>query len=355
MKNLALLLICTLLTFQAAGQTIFFENSSFESMPRPGKAPDGWYNCGFKGETPPDVQPDPTFSVTTRAFHGGTYLGMVVRDNDTWESVSQKLKLPLNPKRCYSFSLMLARSQMYISVSRTKDETANYNTPAILKIWGGDAHCEKGELLAVTEPISNTAWEKYEFILQPEEAWSSITFEAYFHESQGWLYNGNLLIDHASGLTPIDCQTKNGDSEYPEISNIIIPPVQKPVIKKHTAEFDISDNYSPEAPSTIEEMEQRITNNLPLVEFEGGRVLTFENQNLAQIALAIKSFPKKLFILSVKNDEDHAKVNLLRVVFENYGISNDLLIIRAANSADDEREWLVDDTGNGLRMRYVAK
>ena len=63
-------------------------NPSFEDIPRNSRAPMGWTNCGFPAETPPDVHPDPMnqFQVGMTPQNGSTYLGMVVRDNDTWEN-----------------------------------------------------------------------------------------------------------------------------------------------------------------------------------------------------------------------------------------------------------------------------
>lgn len=75
--------------------TIQLTNPSFEDVPRHSRVPRGWYDCGFPGESAPDTQPDPTFQVNKAAADGETYLGLVVRDNDTWESISQKLTRPV--------------------------------------------------------------------------------------------------------------------------------------------------------------------------------------------------------------------------------------------------------------------
>ena len=97
-------------------EPIRLTNPSFEDMPRHSQAPIGWKDCGFPSESPPDIQPDPLgqFQVSKAAYHGGTYLGMVVRDNDTWERVSQKLSSPIQNGVCYSFSLLSSRIGVYI-------------------------------------------------------------------------------------------------------------------------------------------------------------------------------------------------------------------------------------------------
>lgn len=118
---LSLLFMATSILAFSQGEAIYLTNPSFEDMPRHSIAPSGWYDCGFPGESPPDVQPNGEFGVTKPANHGATYLGMVVRDNDTWESVSQKLSRPLKRGQCYEFSLDLARSELYISLSRANN------------------------------------------------------------------------------------------------------------------------------------------------------------------------------------------------------------------------------------------
>jgi hypothetical protein len=87
-------------------EPIRLANPSFEGSPGAGgeavKLPDGWYDCGFPGESPPDVHPKEgggAFQVTKEAFHGKTYLGLVVRDNDTWEMVSQRLSAPVQTRQ----------------------------------------------------------------------------------------------------------------------------------------------------------------------------------------------------------------------------------------------------------------
>jgi outer membrane protein OmpA-like peptidoglycan-associated protein len=185
--------------------TIYLTNPSFEDYPRPGKPPTGWYDCGFPGETPPDVQPDATFSVSKAASHGDSYIGMVVRDNDTWESVSQRLGRPLQKGKCYNFSMDLARSELYISVSRVSEETANYATPAKVRIYGGFGYCDKQYLLAESKLIINHRWLRYNFRFEPPADYTYIILEVFYQTPTLFPYNGNVLIDNASPVTMIPC------------------------------------------------------------------------------------------------------------------------------------------------------
>lgn len=180
-------------------------NPSFEDIPHHSKPPRGWIDCGFAGETPVDVQPNGTFSVTKPPHDGDTYMGMVVRDNDTWEAVSQRLSSPLTAGNCYSFSIQLSRSELYVSTSRITDRAANYITPAKLRIYAGYDYCDKAFLLAETSLVINTRWLEYSFKFEPEEGYTHIIFEAFYKTPTLFPYNGNILIDNASEIVPIAC------------------------------------------------------------------------------------------------------------------------------------------------------
>jgi outer membrane protein OmpA-like peptidoglycan-associated protein len=188
----------------AAQKVIKLENPSFEDVPQAGRAPQGWIDCGYRfpDETPPDVQPS-KFQVGQPAQHGKTYLGLVVRDNDTWESVTQSLKTPLLKGQPYQFSLSLCKSELYVSKSRTTGKDVNYATPVVVLIWGGTELCAKTEKLAETEPIENEDWKIHPFRLQPQAEYTTITIEAVHKRPTLFPYNGNVLIDNASDLVPI--------------------------------------------------------------------------------------------------------------------------------------------------------
>jgi len=196
-------------------------NPGFEDFPRQGKPPKGWQDCGFEGETPPDVQPSDLisasyFEVSKAAFEGNTYLGMVVRDNDTWERVSQRLSSPLEAGQCYEFSLHLCRSELYVSQSRKTYEETNYTTPAKLRIWGGSGHCSKRELLAETSQVNNTRWLEYNFKFEPKSTHTYIMLEAFYNTPILFPYNGNVLIDNASPIVQVPC-------DEPQVPVAVVP------------------------------------------------------------------------------------------------------------------------------------
>ncbi|MBK8555284.1 MAG: OmpA family protein [Lewinellaceae bacterium] len=191
----------TLTSAQDEEPPILLVNASFEDLPKCCEAPTGWYNCGKSEESPPDIQPG-FFQVNKTADQGQTYLGLVTRDNDTWEGVGQRLSRPLESNKCYDFSLALCRSELYLSLSRTTGEQVNYATPAKLRIWGGNGYCDKHELLAETSVIVNTRWLNYNFKLQPKNGnYSFILLEAYYKTPILFPTNGNILVDNASPIS----------------------------------------------------------------------------------------------------------------------------------------------------------
>lgn len=231
MKLSALILFLFLIHLQlvvAQNEPIVLINPSFEGIPADGtvdgQLPTGWYDCGFPGETIPDVHPVPgggQFKVTKLPFEGNTYFGLVVRDNDTWEMVSQRLSSSLIGGQCYDFSIHLCRSEFYLSETRTSGELTNYTTAAKLRIWAGNGYCNRAELLAESSTVINTRWLEYNFRFEPKNDYTHIVFEAFYRTPSPFPYNGNILIDNASPIFPVPCH-----SEKPEVTQgePLLPP-----------------------------------------------------------------------------------------------------------------------------------
>ncbi len=192
-----------LLAFSAATfaqTTIHLANPSFEGETRPATLPEGWLDFGFENETPPDIQPG-LFNCSVRPLHGNTYLGLVTRDNNTWERVGQQLESPLLKDSLYDFSLCLMASPFYFSTSRMTHGEVNYNGPVRLRIWGVNAAENIAELLAETPVVSGESWTRYNFSLTPVvKNLEIILLEACYGDA-GRLTNGNLLIDNCSAFT----------------------------------------------------------------------------------------------------------------------------------------------------------
>lgn len=168
-----------------------------------------WEDCGFPDETPPDIHKsgglEGAFEVRKESVEGNTFLGMVVRDNDTWESVAQVLPSPMVPNNCYSFSIFIGRSERYLSRSRVNNADANYTNPIVLRIWGGYNNCDKRQLLGETPPIEHFDWKPYSMLFEPSKDFTHLTLEAFYKTPTLFPYNGHILIDAASDLVPIPC------------------------------------------------------------------------------------------------------------------------------------------------------
>ncbi len=219
---LGLLFVPMLISAQQKEDQINLVNPSFEDLPKCCEAPTGWYNCGKAEESPPDIQPG-SFQVIKTPSHGETYMGLVVRDNETWEGVGQRLSRPLELEECYEFTIDLCRAELYLSLSRTTGEEVNYATPAKIRIWGGMGYCDKRELLYETPLITTTRWLTYTLRLNPKKgSYTFLLIEAYFKTPTLFPYNGNILIDNASTIKQIDCNMKpmQDPAETPTIADV---------------------------------------------------------------------------------------------------------------------------------------
>ena len=194
--------------------SIHIDNASFEEIPRVGGQfgimnVTGWFDCGqiyFRSESPPDIHPteNKSWGVSKSAIHGNTYIGMVVRDNQSWESVSQKLATPLKKGKCYAISAYLSQSENYNSRSRSNNKMANYNSPSQLKVYGGMGTCHKAQLFAVSEPVNSDTWKEHVFHFVPQEEYTQITLLV---QLPNLIHgNGHLLLDGMSQIYEVKCE-----------------------------------------------------------------------------------------------------------------------------------------------------
>lgn len=208
----AFLLHLPIAAWAQPGTVITIANPSFEGMPGAGIDIPGWYNCGPGGETPPDLQPG-FFGVKTAARNGMTYLGLVVRQTGSWESVGQRLSQPLAANQCYELNMDLRRDTSYESpVGKDKEKKVRFTTPTRVLIWGGNGFCHKGEVLYQSSVIIHPRWLTYNCRLSPKKGtWSHIIIEAYYGAQDPFnptlpLYtNGNVLIDNLTPIKQVVC------------------------------------------------------------------------------------------------------------------------------------------------------
>ncbi len=184
------ILILLLLPLLANAQ-IKLDNASFEGEIQDATTPPGWHPCE-KGTTP-DILPGP-WGVRQEPFEGNSFVGLITRDDGTWESIGQRISEPLQASACYNFSLVLAHSKEY----------AGYNKAIKLRIWGGSTSCSKDQLLAETSYINHTEWKRYAFKFLPDRKINYIILEAQFMDGIYFFYRGNVLIDGCSTIDRCD-------------------------------------------------------------------------------------------------------------------------------------------------------
>jgi len=199
MKIKTIIIFLLLSTNLISQDKIELNNPSFEGISRCCTAPQNWEACGNRDLNTPDIQPG-HFGVTNEPSSGETYLGMVTKDNETWESVSQRLFNQVQSGKKYSFSIFLAHSTTLISQSRVTDKDVYYDKPIKLRIWGGNKYCSKIELLGESSLINHEDWRKYEFQFEPTKNHTFILFEAFYKTPTLMPYNGNILLDDCSGI-----------------------------------------------------------------------------------------------------------------------------------------------------------
>lgn len=194
--------------------TIRITNGSFEDYPRAGgrdtRTIKAWYDCGkrnFPGESAPDIHPIDFWQVKLPASDGKTYLGLVVRDNESWESVSQRLTVPITRGKCYKFSVDLARSNKYLSGSRSipGNQEVQYTRPTVLKVWASNGYCGQNELIAESVPVKNFNWEQYDFEFKAKSSHLFITIEAFYKTPVLLPYNGHILVDGITDFAEVSC------------------------------------------------------------------------------------------------------------------------------------------------------
>lgn len=214
-------------------------NPSFEGEPGASKLPAGWFDSGFQNETPSDVQPG-FFGCHIKPLHGNTYVGLVTRDNNTWERIGQKLSKELLRDTLYRFSACLSGSATYFSISRRSGMEADYIVPVRLRIWGGNLELNKEVLLAESPIVRNRDWIRYEFDIKPEHFdVNQIVLEAYYQNPERPV-NGNLLIDLCSAFVPANGQFAGWKPDPVETGVIML---FNPSFEEVTGRYDLPNGW----------------------------------------------------------------------------------------------------------------
>jgi hypothetical protein len=377
---LAFLLVANI---QLGAQRISLLNPSFEDAPRRNSVPRGWFNCGAPNESPPDVLPDGIFQVSTKPYAGNTYLGMVTRDNNTWEAVGAELTASLDNEICYSFSIALCASDSYESVSRVTNLEANFIAPTVLRIWGSDDSCSRSELLAQSPPINHSEWQLYTFILKPtKDHYNHIVLEAFYPDNVSRFTNGNLILDAASAFIVLpDCEmnelglspTPSAVEESPNATSEVVQITEASNRKKSqrrrpsdsdsdeviTLELPGADYFSNEdnlrsfASHTLTDLSFTPDQELLILQFRLAEEYDARNGHPAWYALqhALQFYPEQAWELVVYADDPmNSDLRVLELGRQLSAAKIRLSVVPYNSEIHDGVEWFCMSVANGLYL-----
>ena len=182
-NNIVRMLICMLIfNSGVVNCQISVLNRSFEDQPSDATIPQGWFGC--EEFTTPDILPG-FWGVYNEPAEGNTYIGLITRENGSWESIGQRLSSVLEEKNCYIFSIELAHSFIY----------AGYDQPIKIRIWLGKSLCDKSQLIFESPYIDSEQWKTFKVKFHPDHNFEYIILEAYKGEEAG-NKKGNILLDN---------------------------------------------------------------------------------------------------------------------------------------------------------------
>ena len=334
--------------------TVRLLNPSFEDTPKQGGAGftgiAGWFDCGkinFPEESPPDIHPNGYWENNLPASDRKTYLGLVVRDNNTYESVSQRLDTMLVAGKCYKFTLHLAKAEKYVSLTRTTGEKANYTTPIVLRIWGGSGFCNDKELLAESPPVNNTSWQINTFEFSPKSNIRSVTFEAFYKTPTPYPYNGNILVDGGSEIVRIPCP---GEPAFASTKSKLPPHKRKK--QNNTTTSSNTSNYPATAVVVSKSFKPKILQELTRNSIKEGQTIEIRNllfkADSATIDKTSYEVLDDVFGFLMVNDDV-----IIEIGGHTNGVPNDEYCDRLSSSrAKSVAEYLVNKGVNPTKVQF---
>lgn len=180
-----IILIAILISHSITAQ-IQLNNPSFEDTPSDATTPMGWFEC--EEYTTPDIMPG-YWGVYNEASEGETFVGMITRENGTFESIGQRLSHTMKANICHNLSLDLAHSDSY----------SGYNKAIKLRVWIGNKKCGDHQMVFESPLIEDIDWKTFEIKFTPKKDARYIMIEAFFKEGR-FKRKGNILIDNISPI-----------------------------------------------------------------------------------------------------------------------------------------------------------
>lgn len=161
---------------------ISVSNPSFEDEPADATTPQGWHPCD--NMTTPDIFPG-FWGVYNEPSHGNTYVGVITRENGTYEQFGQRLSAKLKKGQCYRTSIDLAHSIIY----------SGYNKPIQVRIFIGSTKCDKNQLIFESPVVKSMKWSTHEIQFVPNATYEYIIIQAHYSD-EPFNHKGNILLDN---------------------------------------------------------------------------------------------------------------------------------------------------------------
>lgn len=364
---IALSLLC-LCSAGFSQEAIYLTNPSFEGNPQFAAIPGGWKNCAFNNESPPDIHPvlNSTVGMSVLPHHGDTFLGMLTKSNATVESIGQKLEKPLKAGTCYSFSMALCKSDRYYIIQPELLSVTHYNEPLVLRLWGGVSPCGRKSLLAVSPPIENTDWTRYTFQFTPEVDMEWLSFDVYFVKGTNIAYRGNLMVDDASPIIPIACDTKE-----PLVDASALMKPEYKFVKYTTPAFDKEEVHWAVGDLLVEYLNCRIVENekeLKNLVFDNCNKLGFSFSShelidgrgyaIKEIAVNILKFRTHVLVVGIPDLGDKLnkkRIKRIKRTFREIGLTQKWYEIKIIRENADHNNWLCGQRELWLRVKKQGK
>jgi len=162
-------------------------NPSFEDTPSDATVPHGWQACDDL--TTPDILPG-YWGVYIEPSEGDTYVGIITRENSTYEQFGQRLSGSMEAGSCYQFAIDLAHSDIY----------AGYKQPIKLQVFVGDDKCSTDQLVYTSPLIKDEDWETHVITFTAKGNYSYVMLRAHIKDGK-FSHKGNILIDNLTSLT----------------------------------------------------------------------------------------------------------------------------------------------------------
>ena len=189
MSRLLIIVFFSIGLVNLAVAQINLTNPSFEDKPQDATKPTGWHSC--KQGSTPDILPG-FWNVHNESSDGDTYIGLITRDDGSWESIGQRLRTGIPKGKCYSFQIDLAHSKTY----------EGYNLPVRIRVWGGTTRCSKTQLIGEVDGVNSLDWVTHDFQFYATHKINYIILEAYYVKGMMIPYKGNVLIDNITEMKP---------------------------------------------------------------------------------------------------------------------------------------------------------